>query len=50
MSSLRAAYRKIFMSTDVNSGGIEGRLAEVVFPWSSFVTLVARSILTGIYA
>ncbi|GMQ06174.1 hypothetical protein CsSME_00050861 [Camellia sinensis var. sinensis] len=27
--SLRTAYRKIFMSTDANSGGIENRLAEV---------------------
>lgn len=29
MKSLRAAYRKIFMPTDGNSGGIEDRLAEV---------------------
>lgn len=29
IKSLRAAYRKIFMSADVNIGGIEDRLAEV---------------------
>ncbi|CAK9144114.1 unnamed protein product [Ilex paraguariensis] len=29
IKSLRAAYRKIFMPTDANSGGIEDRLAEV---------------------
>ncbi|KAM7509653.1 hypothetical protein LguiA_020106 [Lonicera macranthoides] len=29
IKSLRAAYRKIFMPTDINSGGIEDRLAEL---------------------
>lgn len=39
MKSLRAAYRKIFMPTDGNSGGIEDRLAEVVFPFFVYILL-----------